>query len=436
MLLDTAKRYAFMLIFVAIVLSMLANTSSSSSGTYSNCFNPSSPVASCNAYVNGYSCPSSCPVASPEGICQVETGTSSSGLVLTASGVYCFSSSKQAAQYSGCGPLPSNIASQIYKMEPWYCPINQQVYEEWSKYLPLALLAVLLAFMIGALIVMVGIAAHSERIKNYGMGELYEAVASAIIVGMFLYVSAVMFGVASGITVGSINPYATALNLISNTISNAEGVINALANVYMHDAEYTSFQVSIYYFGEVTPVPSLILNSLYPYITIFFMDPAINIAGLLSDGIMALYAQYYTIVFFSIASIPVFLIPGVIFRAFMPTRAFGGMLIAIAIGFYFVAPSLFAIAYYFTAPNILHNFEAVQAQATRFGGSSSVQNSMSPTSPLVLQVSAAQSAMSSFWLLILFYPLFITTITYAFIVQIANFIGGASRMGGRMRGFI
>jgi hypothetical protein len=435
-MLNATKRYAFILITAVLVLSVLAGLSNSASGTYANCFNPSSPATSCNAYVSGYSCPSSCSISSPEGICQAYTGTSPSGLALTSSGVYCFANAKQASQYSGCGLLPSSIASQIYNLEPWYCPINQQVFDEWKSYLPLALLAVLLAITIATLIIMIGIAAHSERIKNYGVGEMYEAIASAIIVGLFLYISAVMFGIAPGILVGTINPYATALNLISNTISNAEGVVTALANVYMHDAEYTSFKVSIYYLGQSTSLPTLILNSLFAYVTIFFMDPALNIAGLLSDGIMVLYAQYYTIVLFSIASIPVFLIPGVIFRAFMPTRAFGGMLIAIAIGFYLVAPSLFAIAYYFTAPNLLHNLQAVEAQTTRFGGSSSVQNSLSPTSPLVLQVSAAQSAMSSFWLLMLFYPVFITTITYAFIVQIANFIGGATRMGGRMRGFI
>ena len=415
---ELLKFAPLMLILLVLILHLPA-----AQGTY-QCY----PV--CNPYQQGYTCPSSCSIMSNVGVCQALTGTYPSGLPISTPGVECYSK----ASASECALLPPSLAQTISTYEPWYCPINQQIYSIWQPYIPIALLAVLLSFLISAGIIMAGIAAHSERIKNFGIGEAYEATASAIIVGLFLYVCAVMFGIGPGILVGSINPYATAFNLIGSTISNAEGVINALANVYMHDAEYISFQISTSVAG--TSLIQTILNSYFAYIEVYFMDPALNIAGLLSDGIIALYGQYYLMVFFAIASIPVFLIPGVIFRAFFPTRAFGGMLIAIAIGFYLVAPSLFAIAYYFTAPNLLHSLAAISAQTTRFGGSSSVHNSLSPTSPLVVQVQSAQNAMSSFWLLILFYPVFITTITYAFIVQIANLIGGASRLSGRMRGFI
>ena len=36
---------------------------------------------------------------------------------------------------------------------------------------------------------MVGAATKNDRIRNFGVGELYEAIASAIIVGIFLYVA-------------------------------------------------------------------------------------------------------------------------------------------------------------------------------------------------------------------------------------------------------
>ncbi len=389
------------------------------------------PYPACNAYQSGYTCPAGYTM-SQVGVCQAQSGTTPSGLPLSTPGVECYSSSAQNA----CGLLPPGLAKSISAYEPWYCPINEQIYMEWKPYLPLALLVVLLSFSVAAIIIMLGIASHSERIKNFGVGELYEATASAIIVGLFLYVSAVMFGVTPGLLVGSINPYATAFNLIGNTIGNAEGVITGLTSVYMHDAEYTSFQVTLQVEQASVSIVQTILNTYYAYLIVYFMDPALNLAGLLSDGVLALYGQYYLIVFFSVASIPVFLIPGVLFRAFFPTRAFGGMLIAVALGFYIVAPSMFAIAYYFTAPNLLHELAGVSAQITRFGGTSSVQNSLSPTSPLTLAVSSAGSAMSSLWLLILFYPVLITSVTYAFIVQVANLIGGASRMGGRMRGFI
>ena len=45
--------------------------------------------------------------------------------------------------------------------------------------------------------------------------------------------------------------------------------------------------------------------------------------------------------------------------------------------------------------------------------------------------------MSSFWLQIIFYPLLIISMTYAFITQAANFLGSTAKaMGGRIRGFI
>ncbi|MEM0149526.1 MAG: hypothetical protein QXW10_01360 [Candidatus Micrarchaeaceae archaeon] len=418
------KKVAAVPIIIAAMLALLAYLPAAQSPTYQ-------VYPACNPYNAIYTCPPGDTMSSI-GICQAQGSTTPSGIVLSTPGVECY----PASVASECGTLPPSIAQSISVSEPWYCPINEQIYMEWQPYLPLVLLVVLLSFSIAALIIMVGIAAHSERIKNFGVGEAYEAVASAIIVALFLYVCAAMMGVAPGIILGGINPYATAFNLIGSTISNAEGVINAMANVYMHDAEYTSFIVSISIENTNLGVVQTLLNTYYAYVTVYFMDPALNIAGLLSDGILALYAQYYLIVFFSIASIPVFLIPGVIFRAFFPTRAFGGMLIAVAMGFYIVAPSMFAVAYYFTAPNLLHTLAGIAAQTTRFGGSASVQNSLSPSSPLVLEVSQAGSAMSSLWLLILFYPVLITSVTYAFIVQVANFIGGASKMSGRMRGFI
>ncbi|MGC8651645.1 MAG: hypothetical protein ACP5UH_00105 [Candidatus Micrarchaeia archaeon] len=415
---NTLEKVALLSLLSLLVLSVAARAPTAQ--TYQ-------PYPVCNAYQSGYTCPSGYTMSSV-GVCQAAVGTSPSGLVISAPGVECYSSASQAT----CGLLPPSLAQSVSAYEPWYCPINEQIYSEWRPYIPLALLAVLLAFSIAALIIMAGIAMHSERIKNFGVGEAYEATASAIIVGLFLYVCAVMFGVTPGLLVGSINPYATAFNLIGSTISNAEGVVTGITNIYMHTAEYVSFAVDLQELGFM----QTLLNSVYAYVIIYYMDPALNIAGLLSDGIIALYAQYYLIVFFSIAAVPVFLIPGVVFRAFMPTRAFGGILIAIALGFYIVAPSMFAIAYYFTAPGLLNQLAAIAAQTTRFGGTASVQNSLSPTSPLPLMISSASSAMSSLWLLILFYPVLITSVTYAFIVQVANLIGGASRMGGRMRGFI
>ncbi len=337
----------------------------------------------------------------------------------------------------GCGSLPNSIVQQIKSSAPWYCPINEQIYEQWNSDMPIAFAAILLAFAIAAIIFMVGAGLRNDRIRNFGIGELYEAIASAIIVGLFLYVSAVAFGIIPSLFVGTINPYATAFHLILSTIKEAEAVFSSLYNVFIMDSFYASINVSMDSPAIGMP-PIALLNLLYALpLEALIIEPTYVLATFIIEGITALYAEYYLLVFFSVAAIPVFLVPGVIFRAIFPTRALGGMLIALAMGFYIIMPTMFAIAYYFTAPNILQTLSTASIQLNRFGsGSGAITNALTPDSPLVLQVSSTQSAMSSFWLLILFYPLLIIAVTYAFVTQIANFIGGASQMSGKMRTFI
>ncbi|MEM3841309.1 MAG: hypothetical protein QXN59_01270, partial [Candidatus Micrarchaeaceae archaeon] len=137
------------------------------------------------------------------------------------------------------------------------------------------------------------------------------------------------------------------------------------------------------------------------------------------------------------AAIPAFIIPGVIFRALFPTRSLGGMLIAIGIAFYLVVPTLFSVAFYFTSPGVQTQFTYATQQLNRFGsGSNAINNALSPTSPLVTGLSSVESALSNFWLMIIFYPSLISAISYVFIQQLANFIGGAVRSSSKIRGFI
>lgn len=343
---------------------------------------------------------------------------------------------------TGCGLLPSSIQAQVQSGEPWYCPINQQIYSEWSGYMPLAFLAVLVSFMIAAIIFMAGVAFGSDRIRNFGMGELYEAAATAIMVGAFLYICAIMFGLIPAIAVGPINPYSTALNLITSTIASAQNMFTSLFNVYLSISYAVSPTITptiggplLGALGSVTgtligQLPQTVINIYSIPATIFFLDPAIAISQFLTDGISILYAEYYLIVFFATAAIPAFLIPGVVLRAIFPTRAVGGVLIAFAIGFYLVMPTLFAVAFYFTAPSVMLSMQVAAAQITRFNTGSPSQ-AVSPQSPLVLQLNSVKSSLSGFWLLILFYPSLIIAMTYTVIQELSRFIGGATTVASR-----
>lgn len=351
------------------------------------------------------------------------------------SGTSTFYSSSSAASSSGssCSSIPAGLSSVIGS---WYCPINAQIEAQWSTEWPIAAAAVLLAFSIASLIIMVGIAFKNERIRNFGVAEMYEAIASAIMVGIFLYVCAVAFGVFPGVLVGAINPYATALNLITGTIDTAESLLTSMFNVYYFMRWFLTQSISIYTPVVTIPV-QILLNAYGLYANLYYLDPARAISFFLTDGILALWAEYYLITFFSVAAIPVFIVPGVIFRTFLPTRSLGGVLMAIGISFYLVMPSLFSIAYYLTTPAVQTSMETAAVQITRYGtGASAISNAESATSPLALQLNDIQSNMASFWLLVLFYPTLIMGIVYATIAQLSNFLGATYGNAGKLRSFV
>ncbi len=293
----------------------------------------------------------------------------------------------------------------------------------------------MIAFLIAGMIFMIGAGIKNNRIRNFGVGELYEAVASAIIVALFVYVSAVIFGLVPGLFVGAINPYALSLHLITTTINSGESVYASLFHAYDYDMYLSTLSVDISspLYPTVNITKSVISIALLP-LDIYFIEPTAVVSGFIYDGILALYAEYYLIVFFAVAAIPVFLIPGVILRVLLPTRSLGGILISLAVGFYFVMPLLFAVAFYFTAPHAAAQLSAQAALLNRYSaGKGALNNAVSSTSPLVTTLSGISSTLNSFWLLILFYPALISAVTYAFVIQLAEFIGGAARMSGRAR---
>ncbi len=369
-------------------------------------------------------------------------------------------SAASTSSQPGCSTLPSSIQSIVSGTEPWYCPINAQIDSVFEKDASLMWIAVLISFAIAGTIYMGGSLAGSSKIKNFGIGELYEALATGIIVGLFLYVCAVVFGIIPGLTVGPINPYATSLHYITQIISQAQSLYASLFFIYYKITYYFSYSLIvggtitadylpssfvakgvtlkvIQGLASINEITNIALAVGKFELSFLYIDPSMALMNIISDGLMLLWAEYYLIIFFAIAAIPVFLVPGVIFRAIIPTRALGGMLIAMAIAFYLIVPTMFAIAFYFTAPTVLHDMNTAATLLNKFGaGQGSITNALTPASPLVLQLKDAQNAMSGFWLMLLFYPVLIIAVAYAAITQLANFLGGVAHVGGRIRSFI
>src|SRR5271157_4835454 len=200
----------------------------------------------------------------PPGIAVGISGTTS---VTESSGL-----SSAKSNSAGCGLLPYGFAQQVSANESWYCPINQQVYQQWGSSLPIALVAVLLAFSIASMIVMVGIAFKNERMRNFGIAEIYEALASAIMVGVFLYVCAVMFGLAPGVFVGNINPYATSLSLISGTINQAQSLYTSLFDGYMTARWFATQSITMAIPGFPLSVQDILSFIILP-LNLIYIDP-------------------------------------------------------------------------------------------------------------------------------------------------------------------
>lgn len=337
----------------------------------------------------------------------------------------------------------------VQLLAPWYCNpktgIDQAIQSTWfgtsttPGFAAIGFLAVMLSFSFAALIIMFGIVLKNERVRNFGIGELYEALATAFMVGMFALVAAVLFGVLPSLVTYNVNPYDATLTYLSQTIDATATLHTKLTDVAIVDAYYSSIYLTICDHNDNQQSSGIactgIISKLFGRSIWFgFFWPAWTIIEFLISALMSLWLQYWLLIFFLYAAVPVFLIPGVILRAFIPTRAFGGMLMATAIGFYFLLPMLFSISYYLTNQNLTYQLNNAVTAINKYGsGTGAQQNAITPFSPLVTELSNIQDTFSSFWLDIAFFPAVNLSITYAFIVQIAEILGGMGRTSSKLR---
>lgn len=317
---------------------------------------------------------------------------------------------------------------------PWYCSqIDTVMQSYWVKWAPVAYLAIFASFSIATMIFIAGILFRSERLRNFGIGEYYEAVATAMIVLSFLFISAILMGLVPATVTGYIDPYNTSLTYINSTINVTKASVFELFRLAVINSYYTT--ISLTYCSDPGHICSSTPNFFAYTIRWLFYIPAFTLIDLQLEAIMVLYGEFYLILMLMYIAIPVFLIPGVLLRSILPTRSVGGLMIAVAIGFYVVMPILFSVAYYFTHLSLLAQLSQTTAALTKYGTGTGAQlNSLSPSAPLVETLQNINQSIGSYWLSILFYPSLIIALTYAIIQQLAEFLGGmAQAFSGRMR---
>ncbi len=331
----------------------------------------------------------------------------------------------------------------------------------WDTEMPVAFVAVSMAFIIALIIFMIGAAAKSDRLRNFGIGEIYEAMVSAMFVIAFAALAAlilqtipqsglnVVFGTPGPTYTGAqvTDPFVTATSGICTLVGNVETIYDQALNGnpgacngacivflpsslvlpcldtalneggYMNIQCFLTYTMSIDFYDEVKIQPFQLVGILY--LTQLYQDYVVpeQVAGAVAtDALYLLWAEYYLMQYFEILG-PIFITAGVIFRVVLPTRAFGGVLMAIGIGFFVIMPVILSIA--FTIPPV-----PVSTGIPTIGGSQpGVQN--------------LSSELDALWITITVYPALAVALTYSFITQLATLIGASASMGGRLRaGFI
>ncbi|EQD57694.1 conserved hypothetical protein, membrane, partial [mine drainage metagenome] len=119
---------------------------------------------------------------------------------------------------------------------------------QWA---PLAIIVATLAFMLAVLIFMAGVATKNQKIRNFGVGEMYEAIASMLIAAGFLFIMAVLFGLIPSIVTGPINPYNTSLSYISATINTTSSLASRLFIISALDRYYASITPQVCFLNSL-----------------------------------------------------------------------------------------------------------------------------------------------------------------------------------------
>ncbi|MGC9149717.1 MAG: hypothetical protein ACP5FX_01215 [Candidatus Micrarchaeia archaeon] len=259
-------------------------------------------------------------------------------------------------------------AQEVLNLPRWYLKqYDEEIKGIWKEYQPIALIAVLLSFTVASLLYSFGFILQNDRLKNYAMAEFLEAVASLLMVILFVVLLQILAStffpvVTQGATpeqkqIVEIGPFAyldAKLNLIQQ-VSNKTytATINLL---YILDF-MSSVKISTPTL-EKNSVPELLFNAnsilgKFGFIYTSRLAPIMNtfIAALteigeyIYSGLKALSFQRALLKFFAESSITVFLPLGVVLRIFPPTRGAGGMLIAMAFSFFFIFPFVYLVFY-------------------------------------------------------------------------------------------
>lgn len=211
--------------------------------------------------------------------------------------------------------------------------------EDW---VPIALAALVLIFMVVALIMGVAYALNFKELYAWGKNELFQVLATAVIVGAaFAIVNA--SDLLSGLMLSGVQPeivheYPTAFYVADYYLQ---------VGVKILAGEYTTFTALNAGFGQwasmtVSLMPARVGFRLQPALVLRpIMDANAMMLNALGLGLAGMFGQIALLDFIREKMFALFLPIGIVLRSFPFTRSKGSAIIAIALGFYIIFPLTF-----------------------------------------------------------------------------------------------
>ena len=316
----------------------------------------------------------------------------------------------------------------IWWAEPWSTtPVS--IEGVWNVWQPVALVAVVTAFLVVALAYMIGVSFNLAGLKKWAKVEFYQALASAILVAFLVFMMNVMVNEGFQTMIGGINPYKKAYAYL-------DGVMDSLYPIYMSVYKVNfivEFIKSIGFYWNAMGMhyePFDLFTS--PLVDYFHFEAHIvTMAAIFTSTQRALIHLFYN------AGFTVFIPAGVLLRIFPWTRGAGGLLIAIGIGLAIVYPIMFTFV-----AMMSENPSEVKKQAgtlgsqlgdfdlTQFGACAcDFESATNVASTQILSPAIRTSSawllgwLSGIWLKIFYYPMFVLLVTFTFIRSPAPLLG-------------
>lgn len=316
----------------------------------------------------------------------------------------------------------------IWWTEPWSAtPVA--VEGVWNVWQPVALTAVVTAFLVVALAYMLGIALNLDGLRKWAKSEFYQALASAVIVGGLIFMIDIMLNEGFQTMIGGMNPYKKAYVYLDGVMSSLYYIyINVYRTNFLLEflASFTIYSNAVGF--DLSPL-EIILSPLSEHF--HFQAYVVTMAAILTAFQRALIHLFYNTGF------TVFIPAGVLLRIFPWTRGAGGLLIAIGIGLSIVYPIMFTfVAMMSENPSEVRNKANELGNSiggfdlSEFGACASdfgVMADFATEKALSPQLKAASAWilgwLSSVWLKIFYYPMLVLIVTFTFIRTISPLLG-------------